>query len=431
MPSVSRFQVRFTRTARALAFALSGLMLSPVHAGQIPLGASLDGLITYAHEHNPMLRYTRLDAAAARERVEPAGALPDPRFEVELMDFTNTMNRGQSPSLLPGEVGVTRYRIGQMLPWPGKRALREEVAQALADRSGTAVTVTRLAIETEIKKSFARHFQAAGKERILRETLALVEGLEHLVLTRYGLGLVPQQDAVQVQGELTTLKVELVATARSRADAAAKLNAQLPRAPDAPLATPDALPALPSVPALAALIEKARSYSPELERDRFDVLAAEHNRSLTHRERYPDFGVSLANNRPRGGRDSWDLMVELNIPLQQASRRAREREAGYAVEAAQARREATAAGLAGRIGEAHATFEALGEQIRLLRETLLPQAEANLAAAQAGYETGAVNFNTLIEAERRILRTRLALLDAEADARVSRAELERLVGAPL
>lgn len=431
MSTVSHFRARFGHATRVLAIALPGLALFPAYAGEQPLGASLDELISYAHEYNPMLRATRLDAAAARERIEPAGALPDPRFEVELMDFTNTMDRSRSPSLLPGEVGATRYRIKQMLPYPGKRALRSEIAEARAERSGTAVAAARLAIEAEIKKAFANHYRASGRERILRETLALVEGLEHLVLTRYGLGLVPQQDAVQVQSELTTLKVELVAAARSRADAAAKLNAQLPRPPDAPLAMPDALPVLPSIPALAALIEDARSHSPELERDRFEVLATERSRSLTYRERYPDFGIALSNNRPRGGRDSWDLMIELNIPLQQASRRAREREAEYAVEAAQARREATAAMLAGRIGEAHAGVEALRDQIRLLRDTLLLQAEANLEAARAGYETGAVNFNTLIEAERRILRTRFALLDAEVDARVSLTELEQLVGVSL
>ena len=50
----------------------------------------------------------------ARERVTPAGALPDPRFELELMDATNTMS-GRSASLLPGRVGETRYRIVQPL----------------------------------------------------------------------------------------------------------------------------------------------------------------------------------------------------------------------------------------------------------------------------------------------------------------------------
>jgi outer membrane protein TolC len=54
-----------------------------------------------------------------------------------------------------------------------------------------------------------------------------------------------------------------------------------------------------------------------------------------------------------------------------------------------------------------------------------------LKAAEAGYETGQVNFNTLIEAERQILRVRLALLDAEVEAAVRLSELEQLTGSSL
>lgn len=49
-------------------------------------------------------------------------------------------------------------------------------------------------------------------------------------------------------------------------------------------------------------------------------------------------------------------------------------------------------------------------------------------AARAGYETGQVNFNTLIEAERQILRSRLALLEAEVETSLSMTELEQLAG---
>lgn len=431
MPSSHVLCIASARAARLLTTALFALAAGSILAAEAFPGPSLEALIAYAREHNPELRAARLEAAAARERIEPAAALPDPRFEIELMDFTNAMNPGRSASLIPGEAGATRYRIVQMLPYAGKRALRGQVAEALADRSDRAAEGTERRIEGAIGTAYLRHYQASGQVRILRETIALVEGLEQIVLARYGLGLVPQQDAIQVQGELTSLKIDLAEAERRRIDAVAKLNALLARTPDAPLAEPTTLAPLPPARTLAAWIEDAAAHSPELGREQAALAAAEHARALTYRDRYPDFGIALANNRPRGGRDSWDLMIELNIPLQQASRRAREREAEHRVGAAEAMREATTARLSGRIGELRATIGARGDQARLLRDTLLPQAEANLDAAQAGYESGKVNFNTLIEAERRILRTRLALLDAEVDARVALAELEQLAGAPL
>ncbi len=395
------------------------------------LGADLAALIAHAREHNPALGASRLDAAAARERVTSSASLPDPRFEIELMDVTNAMNPGRPASLLPGEVGTTSLRVTQMLPFPGKRTLRAEVAQALAARAAADVMQTRLDIGSAIRQAFIAYFGAVDEARILHQTIALNESLETLVLNRYALGLASQQEVLQVQGELTTLRIEAVELARRRAMAQAGLNALLPRAPDAPLAEPAALPPLPPVQVLASLIEQASLNAPMISRSQAELLAAERNSALTYRDRYPDFGVSIANNRPRGGRESWDVMFELNIPLQQTSRRAREREAEYASAAAAARLESVENRLAGAVGEHHAALEARRAQITLIRDTLLPQTEDGLASARAGYESGSVDFAAVLAAQQRVLNTRLKLLDAEVEAALSAATLEQLLGISL
>ena len=258
-----------------------------------------------------------------------------------------------------------------------------------------------------------------------------MDAFGRLVETRYGVGLVPQQDVVRAHSEITSLKVDLVEAQRRLRDAVSKLNTELPRAADAPLAPPEMLSAVADTISLSELFEKAKSIAPDLARERLGIDAAAKSRDLVYLNRYPDFAVALTNNRPRNGTDNWDVMLEVNIPLQQASRRAQEREAERRMEAAASQVAAAEARLHGRLGEAHAAYTANREKARLLRHTLLPQSRANLEAAQAGYETGRVNFNTLIEAERQILRTRLALLDAEVEIRVQQTEIERLVGAPL
>ncbi|MBT0963037.1 MULTISPECIES: TolC family protein [Denitromonas] len=416
-----------------LASALGGAVLfGPAHAqtSEAPLGASLHELLSYAREHNPELAARRLEAAANRERIEPAGALPDPKFQLELMDFTNTMSGGGA-SLVPGAVGQTRYRVIQSVPFWGKRGLRGGVAEALADQSARFADSAVLEVEARIKTAYVRYYQADGQSAIIGETLALLDALSRLVETRYSVGLVPQQDAIRAHSELTTLKIERVEAERRRRDAVAKLNAQLPRRADAPLDAPTRLPEAPAQLDLAALFERAKSLSPGLARERLGTEAAAKSRELVYLNRYPDFGVALTNNRPQNGTDSWDVMLEVNIPLQQRSRRAQEREAERRVDAAHSQVAAAEARLNGQLGEAHAAFEANVDKARLLRGTLLPQARANFDAAMAGYESGRVNFNTLIEAERQILRARLALLDADAEIHIRLAELELLVGAPL
>ncbi len=427
MKPATRFRLRCVLPALMIA-ALSGL--SPAQAAE-PLGATIDELLAYAREHNPDLAASTLEADAAHARVEPAAALPDPRFQLELMDVTNTMNPGRSTSLLPGEVGTTRYRVIQPLPFWGKRDLRGEVAAAQAGRTDALRERTRVELEFRIKSAFAQHYQAFGRSRILDETLALVDLLEQVATARYSVGLVPQQDVIRAQSERTALKVELLEAERRRRDAAAKLNAALARDPRAELAPPRVLPAGPEEMDLALLAERVRAASPEIAGERAGMLAAQKSRELTWLNRYPDFAVGVTHNRPAGGDSNWDVMLELNIPLQQSARRAQERAAVAGEQAAEARVAAAEARQLGRLGEAWAGFESSREKAGLLRDTLLPQADATLESARAGYETGRVNFNTVIEAQRQILRTRLALLDAEADTALRLAELELLAGGSL
>jgi outer membrane protein TolC len=49
----------------------------------------------------------------------------------------------------------------------------------------------------------------------------------------------------------------------------------------------------------------------------------------------------------------------------------------------------------------------------------------------AGYETGKVDFATLLDAQRQIRNARLALLRAQASQQLRLAEIERLLGEDL
>jgi outer membrane protein TolC len=121
-------------------------------------------------------------------------------------------------------------------------------------------------------------------------------------------------------------------------------------------------------------------------------------------------------------------MFEINIPLQQSSRRAEEREALSMLAAAQARREAVATETLAALGENLAALEAAHRVETLTQTSLLPQSELTLQAALAGYETGKVDFSTVLEAQRQIRQAQLTLIRTRAEARMRLAEIERLLG---
>lgn len=419
---------RLTRRKAALALTFATLICNSAAFAQAPsIGTSIEGLLDYARNTNPAFAAERHEASAARERVGAAGALPDPNFQLELMDFTNTM-RGGNTSLVPGEVGQTRYRITQPLPGWGKRDLQSRIANAKAEQSTGTRDAMWLDVANNVKTSWLRYYAADRETMLAREALTLLEGLEATTLARYRLGLVPQQVVLRAQREITRQRLSLVMLEQRRSAAVAALNGLLAREPSAPLDAPGTLPAAPDALQISTLLERARAANPLLMAGDQAVDAARLERDLTYRDRYPDFAVGLTNNRPRAGTESWDLMFEVSIPLQQGVRRSRERESERMIDAAAARRAAAEAQLLAEIGSAHSGFVGGQDTLRLIRGTLLPQATATRDAARAGFETGRVDFDAVLESERQLVDTRLAMLQAEIETRMAIFELEKLVG---
>jgi cobalt-zinc-cadmium efflux system outer membrane protein len=71
------------------------------------------------------------------------------------------------------------------------------------------------------------------------------------------------------------------------------------------------------------------------------------------------------------------------------------------------------------------------EMARLAEQSLLPQARLNLEAALVAYESGKLDFASLLDAERQLRQSRLSLLAAQVEAQMRAAEIERLIGEEL
>ena len=99
--------------------------------------------------------------------------------------------------------------------------------------------------------------------------------------------------------------------------------------------------------------------------------------------------------------------------------------------AARSRKEAVAYRLTGELFENLAALQAAQRTAALTQTSLLPQAEATLQAALAGYENGRVDFATLLDAQRQIRTSRQNLLKAEVEVQVRLAAIEKLLGEDL
>ena len=94
------------RTIPAWTMILALGMANPALSQEIAVGRTVESLLDYARNNNPEYASMRYEADAAGERVTPAGALPDPKLKIELMDITKMGE--QNATLNPSRVGSTK-----------------------------------------------------------------------------------------------------------------------------------------------------------------------------------------------------------------------------------------------------------------------------------------------------------------------------------
>lgn len=404
----------------------------PAVAQEAPLGRDLTGLLAYARAQSPEIRAMREEAEAAAQRVGPAGALPDPVLRVELMNINNYGNDA-SPSLLPWKVGETKYTLMQSLPLWGKRELKRDAAAADVRQAEARASATWAELAARIKAAYAEYYRAAGNERLTMEVLGLMTRLEQVAQARYAGGLATQADAIRAQLEQTAMRSELIMIDSEKRQIRARLNALLARESGAPLADAQELRAVPTLNTADAssLAERARSGNPQVQAELARVALAQKSRDLTQRNRYPDLTVGLSPSQMGSRITTWGVMFEMNIPLQQESRRGQEREAEAMVAASRSRAEALQQQLVGDLAVNLAGLEAARRNETLLKTQLLPQSELGLQSALAAYENGKAEFAMLLEAQRQIRKARQEILKTQVEAQMRLAEIERIVGEDL
>jgi outer membrane protein TolC len=296
--------------------------------------------------------------------------------------------------------------------------LREERSAVVLDRLAAA------------EQAYVRYWHADAALLVVDRLIDLLNSIETVARERYALGLAAQQDAIRAQVARSRMQSERIERIAVREEAVAQLNAGLGRSADAALNPPTVTPtiSLPVDSRDAGLAVLRRQSHPMLRAQNVMAAAAEDALKLQRRQRLPDLTVGLGLMQQGSRLDGYELMFEVEIPLQRGALREREREASLQRDAARARIEQTLSSLEGRFGEAWARWSSAQARQRLYRDTLLPQTEANFSSALTSYRVGEVDFATLLEALEAWQGADLARLDAQRDELTGAAELRALIG---
>jgi outer membrane protein TolC len=396
--------------------SIEQVVAQPMAGDTLP-GADVTSVRDWLLANNPELRALQAEADAADARILPAGALPNPMVGLRLEG-------------IDVERDLATYSVRQTFPLWGKRALAKDIAtqETIAVREDrSAVLLERMA---EAEKAYVRYWHADAALRVVDRLIDLVATIETVARERYALGLAAQQDAIRAQVAQTRMRAERIERAAMREEAIAQLNAGLGRPQDAPLNPPAGEPAITVSVAsrsegVAAI---ARQTHPMLRARTAMATAADQSLALQQRQRMPDISVGVGYMQEDNRFDGYELMLEVEIPLQRGALREREREAAARRDAADARVEQALKQIEASFGEAWAAWASARQRQELFERTLLPQTEANFASALASYRVGEVDFATLLEALEAWQGADLSRLDARRDELIGASELRALIG---
>lgn len=381
----------------------------------------VEAVLTYSHEHNPTLHAARERVRAAREQPTQMAALDDPVFTYEGFNIPESFNLTRTENNL--------LKLSQKLPFPGKRRLRRELASQGIAIAEAELHLAEVTTRAEVTKTYYDLWQVHQNLAIYSREKALMAQFATIAEKKYAVGQASQPDVLRAQVELTRLVTRVTTETLRLEEVTAALNRFLSRAPESPLEVPCDSPTPGVRQTLAELTDLALKHRPEIAGH---TGAMERNSTvlaLARKASLPDFEVTVARFFNSERRDGVGVVFSATIPFANREKYdAGVAEARARLNASKVDLRATQDAALAEVKRALVRAQTAVELVTLFTQTHIPQAEQSLLSSRLSYQTGKIDFLSLIDSLRIVEQVQLEHIGATADFARAYADLERAVG---
>lgn len=415
-------------TTRALGLVAAGLFALATMAGPAAAAGTLrlDELIAEAIANSPEIRMSQARTEAARQRISQAQSLEDP------MIMFGYQNEGFD-SITYGEMPDSQlmFSASQLFPYPGKRALKGEMARQEAGNLQALTANTRLTAVRQVTELFYDLFFAYKNLDIIGDRATLYSRLEDAASARYASGMGTLQEVVMAQTEKYMLGESETMQRQKITAVEAMLLSTLGRAETAPLGVPvepaDRDPAL----TVDQAVIFATEHSPLIAGKKRMIAAAEARIAMAEKEYYPDFTVTgtVAQKGSSEFQDMWSLTTSLNVPLYyQTKQRAAVSEAKAQRSEAEHDLAATRLMLGAALRDNYAMVDSSAQLMELYRTGLIPKGTQDFELALNGYVNGKTEAFAVISRLKNLIDYQVAYWQKFSDKGKAVARVEALLG---
>jgi outer membrane protein TolC len=178
-------------------------------------------------------------------------------------------------------------------------------------------------------------------------------------------------------------------------------------------------------------VQLANERSPMLRREQLMVSRSEAAIDVARREFKPDFALSGGYYYGGSMPDMYEFRFDVVIPLQRARRRAAVAEQESLLAAARSTYDSSRLSLQGRLQEDYQMATTAGQLATLFRDTVLPQARLALESSLSSYQTGAVDFLSVLTNFGSVLQYEMSYVEQLTDVHVAASRIEEMAGVTL
>ncbi len=407
------------------------LAASPEAAkAQLAQPIALELLVAFGYEWDPGLKSAREKIRAVLEQYPQAVYLENVLRQYNA--FTKQLDTKVGPL-------THKEMMAMKFPFPGTLALKGQVITEDVLIAQKEFDIALRDLVTEIKLAYYDYLFVIEATHINEENQKLLQQMIAIAQTKFRVGQGKYSNVIMAQVELSKLVNAIITLEQQRETIIARINTLLNSSADLPLGVPVPIEEDRVIPTLAELYELAVENRQEIQKQKLAIskmaLVVEMSKQMTYPD--PTLGASYFENR-----GIVDLKHTQKMPMTFSTRRTLNpanaawfghrnsyiHELDVKIEAMEHQIEKLESNLRFVVKKHHFGMETANRSIRLYRQTLLPQAQQALSAANTAYQAAQIDFLSFLDIQRTLLNLRIEEQRALRDYRQHLAQLEQAVG---
>jgi len=404
--------VFFSLTARAETAAPR--IVEP--ESELTLNQALNLAITY----NPELSAYLADINAKQGLALQASLLPNPQLQASASNFGNSKFKG-----FDGK--VITLGLSQLIELGGKRPARSKAAQLDQQLAIRRYENKRLTLMAQTAEAFIRLLAAQKNVELQQNLLKLSKNVAHIADVQVSVGNVSPLQATKARISLSSAQIALRQAQRQLQNSRKQLAVFWGNSsPHFSLAT-GRLEQTQALPELSTLLKQLDN-NLDLKQSLTEINKRRANIDVEKSKAIPDVTLNISGNN-YVNRDDYNINAGFSIELPVFDRnQGNIQSATHGLAQANAQYSATLARIQTELKNSYQALNTAWQELHILKDDVIPNAEQAFKSAQKGYQVGEFNFLTVLDAQRTLFRVKSQYLNALTAYHLNSIRIEKLLG---